>query len=424
MLWKTNSIQAILLRYAFLFLAAALTATIVAGCKDNISTLGAQYFTDTVGIHTTVRNDTGFFHFTDSIHPAVSFNGVSVALTDSTPAMIIGRVASGNDNLESWGLIQFPSLTDSLAHMVTGIQLVLKDERSEYGDTTNSNVSFRVWTTYKTVFDSTTQLSQSQLSASPVGSIDTVFPDDSDAALPIMLDTALVKPVLTEAFNAFVITPGLTMTNTRKFGTIHNWADSNSIPKLALLLNNGDTLYEKPTLDFHLVHDMSITPVGEFSLRGSTGQREKITFNLASPTDSAHLDQFTSINDATLLLHFDPAYRTHSNKAGDVLAPFLVKLGTTDVTDTLETIGVIDTAHSTCSFQIRNLVEQWLRYPSQNLGLELRVDFAQRNFAATTSSPQLIGVEDNTINRWTFYGPNYSDSTKRPSLILSYSKLH
>ena len=424
MLWKTNSTQAILLRYAFLFLAAAFTAASVAGCKDNISTLGAQYYTDTVGIHTSVRNDTGFFHFTDTVHPAVTFNGVTVALTDSTPAMIIGRVALGNDALESWGLIQFPSLTDSVAKMVSGIQLILKNEKFEYGDTTNTNVSFRVWTTYKTVADSTTQISQSDLSAAAVGSIDTVFPNDSDNALPIALDTSAVKPVLTESFNAFVITPGTTMTNARRFGTIHNWVDSNSIPKLELILNNGDTILEEPTLDFHLVHDMSITPPGEFSIRGSTGQREHITFNLMRPSDSAHLDQFTSVNDALLVLHVDPANSRRSNIPADTFPPFAIKVGTTDATDSVYAIGTKDPHDSTIyNFQIRGLVEQWLRYPSQNLGLELRVDFAQRNFGPSASS-QLIGVEDNTINRWTFYGPNYSDTTKRPSLILSYSKLH
>ncbi len=419
-------------KHTFLFLAAAILAgAILAGCKDNISSLGAQYYTDTVGIHTTVRNDTGFFHFADTLRPFVSFNGTDAALTDSTPVMIIGRVAIGNENLESWGLLQFPSLTDSVANMVTGVELLLKNVQYKYGDTTNDNVSFRVWTSYQKVYDSTTSISQSDLSAAAVGSIDTAFSDDSDNVLPIAFDVSLVKPVLTEAFNAFVITPGMTMTNARRFGTLHNWpADTNSIPRLILILNNGDTIDQYPTLDFHLVHDMSATPSGEFTLQGSTGKRERVSLNLTRPTDSAHLDQFTSINNATLVLHLDPSNSRFSNNPLDSIAPAVVYLGTVDSADHYDNTDPpgyrdpSDPTGTTYRFQIRYLLESWLRDPTQNLGLELRTDFAQRTFGGGGAQPQLIGVEDNTLDRWTFYGPGASDSTKRPSFILSYSKLH
>ncbi|HET6401112.1 MAG TPA: hypothetical protein VFH95_06900 [Candidatus Kapabacteria bacterium] len=412
-----------MLRYAYLFLAAGLVlAGILTGCQDRISTLGAQFYADTVGIHTLVRNDAGFMQFADTIHPLVNVNGVGVTLTDSTNLILIGRVAIGNENLESWGLIQFPSLDTATAKMVTGIRLLLKDFAYKYGDTTSTTVDFRVWTTYNKVFDATTSLSMSDLSPIPVDSIDTVFGDTADHILPLPLDTTLVKPLLTESFNAFVITPGPNMTNVRAFGALHNYSyDENSIPELQLILNNGDTIYRYPTLDFHLVKDNSTTPSGEFTLRASTGRRERVNLNLTRPTDTLHLDQFTSINNATLVLHLDPNNTRLATLADDTVGPNIVQLGLLDSADHPEGNGFLDLSdptHTTYRFQVRTILETWLRNPSQNLGFELRSEFAYR-----TIGGELIGVEDNTLNRWTFYGPNCSDTSKRPYFILSYSKL-
>ena len=410
-------------RYAFFFLAAGLVlAGVLAGCQDRISALGAPFYTDTVGIRTVVRNDAGFMQFADTIHPLVNVNGVDVALTDSTTLMLIGQVNIGNENLSSWGVIQFPPLSPDTQAMVTGIRLLLKDFAYKYGDTASSFVSFRVWTTHNTVFDSTTSLSMSDLSPMPVNSTDTIFGDTTDHTLPLPLDTTAVKPLLTESLNAFVITPGPNMTNVRAFGTLHNYFnDANSIPELQLILNNGDTIYRYPTLDFHLVKDNSITPAGEFTLRASTGRRERINLNLTRPTDTVHLDPFTTINNATLVLHLDPTNTRLASLVGDTVGPNIVMLGLLDSADHPEGNGLLDLSdptHTTYRFQVRALVENWLRNPSQNLGFELRSEFAYR-----TIGGELIGVEDNTLNRWTFYGPNCSDSSKRPYFILSYSKL-
>lgn len=408
-----------MLKYALLFFAASF---VLAGCQDRISTLGSQFYTDTVGLHTLIRNDTGFLRFADTTRPVITVNGVNVTLTDSTNLMLVGRVAIGNENLESWGLIQFLPLTADTARMVAGIRLLLKDFTYKYGDTTSTAVDFRVWTSYNKVFDSTTSLSMSDLSSTPVSSIDTVFGDTTDHTLPLSLDTSAVKPLLTESLNAFVITPGPTMTNVRAFGTLHNYLnDANSIPELQLILNNGDTIYRFPTLDFHLVKDNSSSPSGEFTLRASTGRRERVTLNLTRPTDTLHLDQFTSINNATLVLHLDPANTRLSSLVGDTVGPNIVLLGASDSANHPEGNGILDLSdptHSTYRFQARGLVEYWLRNPFLNLGFELRSEFAYRSIGLET-----VGVEDNTLNRWTFFGPNCSDTTKRPYLILSYSKL-
>ncbi|HZK75643.1 MAG TPA: hypothetical protein VFD13_01935 [Candidatus Kapabacteria bacterium] len=411
-----------MVKYTFLFLAASI---VLAGCQDRISTLGSQFYTDTVGLHTLTRNDPGFMQFADTAHTVVTVNSVDVALTDSTNLMLIGRVAIGNENLESWGLIQFPPLSPDTQAMVTGIRLLLKDFAYKYGDTTSTRVNFLVWTAYNKVFDSTTSILMSDLSSSPVESIDTVFGDTTDHTLPLPLDMIAVKPLLTESLNTFVITPGPNMTNVRAFGTLHNYYnDENSIPKLQLILNNGDTIYRFPTLDFHLVKDNSTTPTGEFTLRAGTGRRERINLNLTRPTDTLHLDQFTSINNATLVLHADPANTRLASLVGNTVGPNIVLLGLLDSADhpvgngLLDVDTLSDPTQTTYRFQVRTLLETWLRNPSQNLGFELRSEFAIRSIDG-----ELIGVEDNTLNRWTFYGPNCSDTTKRPYFIISYSKL-
>jgi len=414
-----KAFRSLLLKYALLFFSAGL---VLAGCQDRISTLGAQFYTDTVGIRTLVRNDAGFMQFADTIHPFISVNGVDYAFTDSTTLMIIGKVALGNENLESWGLLKFPPLPADTASMVTRVRLLLKDSPFKYGDTLSNNVDFQVWSCYNKVTDSTTTLSLSDLSTAPVGSIDSLFYDTADHVLPIVLDTGLVKPLLTASNNAFVITPKSTMTNARGFGTIHSYADANSIPQIQFVLNNGDTIYRTATLDFHLAHDLSASaPSGEFTLRGSTGKRERITLDLTRPNDTVKLDQFTSINNATLVLHLDPNNSRHSNLAGDTIGPDVVRLGTVDSANHYDANGYrdpTDPTGTTYRFQARAMVEYWLRYPSQNFGFELRSGFVTRSIAS-----EAIGIEDNTLNRWTFYGPSYPDSSKRPYFILSYSKL-
>ncbi len=422
-----------LLKYAFLLLAAGLA---LAGCQDKISTLGAQYYSDTISTETSIRNDPGFIQFADTLRPFVAANGVDYGLNDSTTLMIIGKVnnpypPSNTENLESWGFLAFPPL-DSVNN-ITGVRLILKDHLYKYGDSTSatsSMVDLSVYAVYNAVFDAM----DSFPTANPpnggvlVGSIDTLFPDSTDRELAITLNqnSNAVIPLLTESFNAFVIIPKPTMTNARGFGTIHSYSDASSIPQMIYYLKNGNSVVATPTLDFHIVHDMSITPTNEFTLRGSMGKRERITLNLTRPTDTAQLNGFTTINNATLVLHIDPNNSSHSNIQGDTAGPDVVLLGTVDSADHYESNGYLDPTdptNTTYRFQVRTLIEQWLRNPSQNLGFELRSGFDDHSFGALES----IGVEDNTLNRWTFYGPNYgmshSDSTKRPYFILSYSKL-
>ena len=416
----------------------------MAGCIDRVTSLGSTYYADTVGFHTITLSDTAFMQMTEIQHPTISYEGLSYNLTNFSPLMIIGKVlpenpSGSNEQLESWGLIKFNPIPADSVTMVTGIRLLLKDLNYSYGNVSNSNEDFQVWIeTNGKVSDSTNYLTQPlKLSdlADTVGSVDTVFYDTADHVLPISFNSpsslALVKSWLSASSLAFVITPtqnnpALIMNNARGFGTTDNSVDdANSVPQLELTLNNGSIIDETPSMDEHLVMDNSpsLATLGEFTLRGGAGTREHISMNFSLP-ETAGLTQFTTINNAVLVLHLDQNNSRESDLGFDTVGPAIVQI--TAVGDTgaaLIGFGYRDSSDvSAIRFQIRGLIEDWLRSPVNNFGLELRSGFVTRNVGGVN-----IGVEDNTLNRWTFYGQNYTGPNAailRPQLILTYSNLH
>lgn len=427
----------ILLKFTFLIIALG---CVLAGCVDRISTLGGQYYKDTIATSTSIRSDAGFIQFFDTLRPFVttspdginSMNGIDYALTDSTTLMIIGKVTADantdlNDNLESWGILRFPQLYQDSANMVVGVRLILKDENFSYGDTLSSQVSFNVYDFDNlTDYDTSSAFPAIPSNATLAGSIDTLFTDSTDRALEIALDQdpSLRITGLTESGLTYLITPMQKMINARGFGTIHSYGDPNSIPLIKYYLNNGDSVYESPVFDLFFVHDMSTILPGEFTLRGGTGQRERINLHLNRPTDTAQLNAFSTINDGMLVLHIDPTRSAHSDLGTDTLGPDVVQLGEVDSGGHFDGNGYpdpTDTLDGIYRFQVRGLVQNWLSDSAMNYGFELRSGYSSRSFYAP--DPETIGVEDNTLNRWTFYGPGYSDSTKRPYFILTYSKL-
>ncbi|HWF44486.1 MAG TPA: hypothetical protein VG537_07585 [Candidatus Kapabacteria bacterium] len=430
------------LKHAIAF-GALLAATALIGCKDQVSSIGSAYFPDTVQFQTSVRTDTGFMHFHPVSQPVVTASGQVFNITEASPLMMVGASNDAHEQLESWGLFRFspisndPANADTLNHVV-GVRLLLKDIPYKYGtDTTNNHIDFQVFFenkgTNSKISDSTTQLSKSDLSAMPVGSFVGDFIDSTDKVLAIPLDSATIIPQLSATSLAFVIAPGPTMTNVRGFGTSeYGVTDVNAVPLIEYTLRYGDTTlitYRSPVLDLHVVKDASVIPAHEFTLRGGLGLRDSIYFNLLRTGDSALLDQFSTINNAELVLHADLNYTRHSNISTDTLGPDIVQItnvltaGTSVDSTVFWGNGSFNPTDMTVRFQLRGLFEYWLRNqsPTQNFGMELRSGYSGRTFTAGTGT---IAVEDNTLNRWTFYGQDYPDSTKRPQLILSYSKLH
>ncbi|MDP4242080.1 MAG: hypothetical protein Q8921_05005 [Bacteroidota bacterium] len=403
-------------------------ALVVSSCEEKVSTLGAPYYRDTVQFNRTIRTDTGFMTMRPVSVPRIVLGGNTYSITLFSPLLIVGKVTQG-ENIESWGVLQFPTLPDTTIAKVVGIRLLLKDQTYKYGDTTTSpnRLDLQVYE-YSPLagayLDSLTSLSKSALVSTPLGSFQGDFADVNDSVLAFSIDTSIVKKDLRSASLAFVVAPGATMTTARGFGSMES-GDTNARPQIeySIKVDTGILVTRLTALkDLHIAMDQSDpTPAGEFMLRGSTGWRVFDTLSLTRPGDTAQLTAFSTINSAELILSLDPARSRRSTLSFDTAGPAIVQLlGTNDTGAALFASGYHDASDPNIyHFQIRTLVEYWLRNPTKNFGFELRAGYNTRTFVAGDA----FGVEDNTINRWTFYGQDATDPTKRPKFILSYSKL-
>jgi hypothetical protein len=322
-------------------------------------------------------------------------------------------------------VLQFPVLPDTTFAKVIGARLLIRDQTFKYGDTatTPNRIDLQLYEyspVNGTLLDSTTTLAKSQLKAVPSGIFQADFPDVNDSTLPLLID-ASVLPDLKSASLALIVAPGNTMTMVRGFGT-GDATDTNARPAIEYTLLDSTKIIVRSTVDFHIVSDNSATPSDEFSIRGSQGLRVFDTMSLTRPTDSAQLSRFSTINNAELVLKFDPLRSRHSTLVVDTMGPAIARLTALDDTGAVlpfPSNGYYNASDTTYHFQVRGLVEYWLRNPGSNFGMELRSGFIYRSFG----SGSVVGVEDNTVNRWTFYGQNAVDPANRPKLILSYSRL-
>jgi hypothetical protein len=393
-----------------------LCACALASCADKISSLGAPYYQDTIQFKT-VTLDSGLMGFAHVQDTFVTALGQTKNLTLESPVMIVGRVVSGTENVESWGVLKFPIIADTLRSKAIAVRLLLKDVVFRYGDLTNSKVDFQVYEEGAgKVSDSLRSLALTDLSPKPIGTFTGDFGDTANNTLAIPLDSSILSQLGATSF-AFVVTPGATMTTARGFGTMEN-GDANAKPQLEYTIrvtpDSTTTVTVQSNLDLHIVKDASTTPPNEFTVRGSSGQRERITFNLARPTDSLQLSRYSTINSAFLVLHLDNANSGFNADSGGPVAVRVTPTG-----DTLHAFPIRDsTDRSIVRYQVRSAIEYWLHDPAQNFGLELRAGFAYRSFQT-----QFIGVEDYVLDRWTFYGQDSPDPSKRPQLILTYSRL-
>src|ERR1035437_2182758 len=265
-----SSSHAVLLSSLFFVLIGA----VLSSCEDKISTLGAPYYRDTVQFNRSVRTDTGFMKMRTVVVPTISIGGNSYAITLFSPLMIVGKVLTTFENIESWGVLQFPTLPDSTLSRVVGIRLLLKNQDYKYGDTITApnRMDLQVYE-YSPPnglqLDSITQLAKSALIPIPSALFQGDFADVNNSVLPFTIDLSIVKD-LHSASLAFVVAPGSTMTNARAFGSMES-ADTLARPQLeySVKVDTGILVITIiPSLDLHIAMDMSgPPPAGEFTLR-------------------------------------------------------------------------------------------------------------------------------------------------------------
>jgi hypothetical protein len=211
------------------------------------------------------------------------------------------------------------------------------------------------------------------------------------------------------------------MNHVRGFSSSEDATGTGPQIEYTMKTDTGNVVFTRtPVLDMHVVRDNSTTPAGEIELRGSIGKRAAVSIDLRHIADSLGLTQFSTINRAVIELHVDAANSRRSSLTVDTNGPSLVRI--TGVGDTARSFyGVMsrdplqtDVYRITCG----NLIELWLRDSTSFQGLEIWSWSNNRYFAVGYGL-----VDDNTLNRWCFYGTDAADPTKRPRLYVSHSTL-
>jgi hypothetical protein len=421
---RTGRPKRILLSIVSLLVLGSLA---VAGCKESISNIGGPFFPDKISQKTLTLSDTNVLKLSNFVRTTVQSPVHSYNVNSFGTTLFVGKVkdAAASEDLQVWSLLRFQSITaDTLAN-VDSIRLQLRLIAYRYGDPSSTHVDVSVYAeTKQKVNDSTSSLLLSDLNPTPLGSFVGDISSDSTPTISIKLDTALYKK-LDLSTVAFVVVPN-TMTTVRGFGASET-GTTGFAPSMEYNVHQpsaSELVTTRPAVfDYHLVQDASTVPSGEFSLRGSASRRELVAVALSTLNNASDsISGFSTVNSAVLVLKLDPARTRHSANAGDTLGPAIVQLYAPSSSDSLGLLvayGTADRADPTIyRFQIRTLIEQWLRFPDKNFGFEVRAGYVLRGFGT-----RLDTVDDFTLNRFTFFGSDATDTTKRPSLILTYSIL-
>lgn len=394
-------------------------------CENKESLLGAPYFQDTIGFKTITTQDTSIIHHSAATRSIVFAAGKTALLNSLAGDLFVGNVedpASG-EHLRVLSVLKFTPLLDvpidSLAQAVSAT-LTLHAIPYLYGDESNTNVDLLFYTRANGSSSDSSAPTLNDLSATPIASYNAPLSKDSAGIITVTLDSAQLHKFNSE----IVIVGGPTLRNVRAFESAQSPTTAN-VPVLSYNLNINNaivTVNRNPVLDFHYVYDSSTINPGEFSLRGSLAQRERFMIDQQSLSKVDTISPFSTINSALLVLRVDPTKTRHSASVNDTLGPVVVQLANSagsDDSSYLISQGVRDPKDPTLyQFQIRKLVETWLRHPELNHGFELRTGYATAYFESVA-----VGVEDYTINRWTFYGNDAANPADRPKIILTYSVL-
>jgi hypothetical protein len=396
----------------------------LASCEESSSSIGLQYYSDTVAYKTdTVGALSPVLTWTPTSQPKIVAGSRTFNLTWASPLMLVGRSKQGTEDVESWGVLRFLGVGSDTLSKTTAVRLLLHTIQFKYGlDSANSNVDFQIYAQRGggTITDSSTSINTTELTTTPVASFTGSLIDSTGTLVSIPLDSAEIPKLIATSY-AFVIEPGPTMNHARGFATSDATSALVPLIEYTVQTDTGIAKITRPaSLDMHVVKDASQLTAGEFELRGSLGTRMHLDLDMRRIQDSLGLTRFSTVNSAVLELHADLANTRISNIQLDTAGPTIVRLtGTTDSATAYYGAMTHDPARpDVYTITFGNLLELWLRDPSSYHGIDLRAGWNNRLFIST-----LAGVEDNTLNRWSFYGPNATDPAKRPRVFISHSTL-
>jgi len=406
--------------WSILAILCLLTLT---SCESKESVIGSPYFVDTIGFKTT--EDTGFIQHSQIVKTQVQVAGKTYLINKFSGSLFAGRVndPTASERMSVYTVVKFAPLqnlpVDSISR-VTSATLTLHVVPYLYGDASNQTIDLALYTRVNGSSSDSNAPAVSDLSPIPVSTLTTTLSKDSSQDITFNIDASIVKSFN----NEFVIAPGPAMSNVRAF-VASDAGSEDQMPRLTYHLkfdNDSVNVVRKPTLDAHYVLDSSTVLPEEITLRGSLAQRLRFKIDEAGVSLRDTISPFSTINNALLVLKVDPSRTRSSAGVNDTLGPVVVQLFNNEASDdstALLAFGTRDPNDPTrYTFQIRRMMENWLRHPEKNFGFELRSGYSTAYFEGVA-----VGVEDYTLGRWTFYGTDTPNKEDRPKLILTYSIL-
>lgn len=397
---------------------------LVSSCQENASSIGIDYYKDTVSYRTdTLTAPSSIFSFSTANVSAITAGGRRFNLNWAAPLMFVGRARQGTEDIEAWGVLRFRTVGADTLAKTTAVRLLLRTVAFKYGpDSAGAGVDFQVFAQEGggTITDSSTAINTSELTTTAIGSFSGTLTDSSGTLVAIPIDAAEIPKLGATSF-AFVIEPGTSMNHVRAFATSDGSAATVPLIEYTIQTDTGlARITRGATLDMHVVRDQSQPIPGEFEIRGARAERVRLDINFKALADSLQLSRFSTVNSARIELHADLANCRQSNLAFDTTGPTVVRLtGSADSTTAIYGVMTRDAVQKDLfTITFGNLIELWLRDSSSNHGLEIRSGWINRLFITSN-----VGVEDNTLNRWSFYGTDAIDPTKRPRIFVSHSTL-
>lgn len=396
-----------------------LTALGLSACEDEVSTIGAPYFSDTIGIRTdtvTLSPSTSGITVSNYGLPVIPTSTLPFNATAGSGTLFFGKAEAGA--VEAWSVLKFPVLRDDTLSKVTSVKLILKVIPYRHGDQSTLAEDLKVYVEGAgKITEATTSLALNDLSPNPFGHFMGEQKDTTGLSIEITLDSA-IRTQLSAASTSLVLVPGA-MSNIRAVGSV-DVADAQFHPQLEYTYLDGTTekkTYRKPLLDMTIVKRVNSQPADELLIAGGTNDRVLFTMD----PDALHIDRFAAINTALLRMKLDPTHSSIGQNVRDTAGPAIIFKNTASQSDTSVTLIAFGIRSKTdpniYEFQLRDVIETWLADPTSNFGFELRAGYAIRK-----AGGNLIITEDYSLNRWAFYGPS-SAPADRPQLFITSSSL-
>ncbi|MBS1903687.1 MAG: hypothetical protein JSS75_08300 [Bacteroidetes bacterium] len=401
-------------------LAMLLLGSLLSSCKENISTIGSDYVSDSVFRGSSSLADASVLRLSSFVKPTVSSEGRSYNSNHSSPYLFIGQVAS--EGLSAWPVLKLPFLQDSVGQLLDDTLKLHMSNAFYYGTSGSTTIEFDIYIS-NTVSDSMASISASDLVGAPIAHYSGIVAADSVLNLALQLDTARLFPALRTTQLSLVLVPSANMSTIRAFASNENGSASlqPTLQLLAFSTAGNYTTTRIPEYDFHVAQETQTPPTGTFELRGSVGRRERIVIDTRQLRTQLGLGPFATINSGLLTLFTDPTQHTFGSVPTDSSLPALIYRDslTADSIAAIASYGSRSTTDANAiNYQIRTLIEYAVRHSVDSVVLEVQTGYASRAFGGTA-----IFVEDYNVNRWICYGQDALDPTKRPRLTIAFSYL-